>query len=66
MDGLFEQLRVNGIGCRIGNQYTGGLGSADELTLMVPSKKSLQSLIHICKDYADEYDVLFNGSKVNL
>ncbi len=30
---------------------------------MVPSKKGLQSLIHICEDYADEYDVLFNGSK---
>ncbi len=30
---------------------------------MVPSKKGLQSLIHICEDYADEDDVLFNGSK---
>ncbi len=36
---------------------------ADDLTLMIPSRKGLQSLIHICKDYVDEYDVLFNGSK---
>ncbi len=63
MDGLFEWLRVSGIGYRIGNQYTGGLGYVDDLTLMVPSQKGLQSLIHICENYADEYDVLFNGSK---
>ncbi len=63
MDGLFEWLRASGIGYRIGNQYTGGLGYVDDLTLMVPSKKGLQSLIHICEDYADEYDVLFNGPK---
>ncbi len=63
MDQLFEWLRVSEIGCRIGNQYTGGLGYADDLTLIVLSQKGLQSLIHICKTYADEYDVLFNVSK---
>ncbi len=30
---------------------------------MVPSLMGLLSLIHICEDYANEYDVLFNGSK---
>ncbi len=34
IDGIFEQLRVSGIGCRIGNQYTGGLVYDDDLTLM--------------------------------
>ncbi len=63
MDGLFERLRESGIGCRMGNQYIGDLGYADDLTLMVPSRKGLQSLIHICEDYADEYEVLFNGAK---
>ncbi len=63
MDGLFKRLRVSGIGRRIGNQYTGGLDYADDLILMVPSERGLQSLIHICEDYADEYNVLFNGSK---
>ncbi len=62
MNGHFEWIRESGIGCRMGNRYIGGLGYADDLTLMVPSLKGLQSLIHICEDYADEYDVLFNGS----
>ncbi len=57
MDGIFEWLRENGIRCRMGNQYTGGLGYADDLTLMVPLLKGLQSPINICEDYSDEYDV---------
>jgi hypothetical protein len=63
MDGLFERLRRSGIGCRMGNQYVGGLGYADDLTLLVPSHKGLQIVINICEEYAAEYDVLFNGAK---
>ena len=63
MDGLFGRLRESGIGCHMGNQYTGGVGYADDLSLLVPSRKGLQSVINICEDYADEYDVLFNGPK---
>ncbi len=35
----------------------------DDFTFMVPSYNGVQSLIHICEDFTDEYDVLFNGSK---
>lgn len=63
MDGLFGKLEESGIGCRIGNLYAGGLGYADDLTLLVPSRKGLQKLIHICEAYALDYDVLFNGAK---
>ncbi len=63
MDGLFEQLKESGVRRKSGNQYTGDLGYADDLTLMVPYRKGLQSLIHICEDYADEYGALFNESK---
>ncbi len=31
IDGLFDWLRVSGIGCRIGNHYTGGLGYPADL-----------------------------------
>ncbi len=62
MDGLFEMLRENGICCRMRNQDTGGLGYTNDLTLMVPSHKGLQSLTHGCEDYTDEYDVVFNRS----
>ncbi len=47
----------------MGNQYNIGLGYADDLPPIVPSLNGLQSLIHSCEDYADEHDVLFNGSK---
>ncbi len=57
MNGHFEWIRESGIGCRMGNRYIGGLGYADDLTLMVPLLKGLQSPINICEDYSDEYDV---------
>ncbi len=34
-----------------------GLGYADDFTIMVLYHKRLQSVIHICVDYTNDYDV---------
>ena len=38
MDGLFEQLEKSGVGCHMGNHYTGCIGYAVDLTLLTPTR----------------------------
>ena len=63
MDDLFERLQKRGVGCYMGNYFVGCLAYADDLTILAPSKKALQIMINICKGYAADHDVIFNGPK---
>jgi hypothetical protein len=63
MDELLLRLKKSGIGCHIGNVFVAALAYADDVTLICPTLKSLQRLIKICEEYADEYNVNFNGLK---
>ena len=63
MDGLFDKLEESGVGCHMGNYYAGGLGYADDLTLLAPTLSGLLVLIKICEQYAVDFDIIFNGSK---
>ena len=63
MDGLFEKLEKSGVGCHMGNHYTGGIGYVDDLTLLTPTRSRLKVLIEICEQYADDYCVKFNSAK---
>ena len=63
MDGLFETLEKSGVGCHMGNHYTSCIGYADYMTLLTPTISGLKVLIDICKKYAHEYCVNFNGTK---
>ncbi len=47
----------------MGNYFVGCLAYADDLTLIAPSRKTLQIMINICEGYAADYDVIFNGPK---
>ena len=38
MNGLFEKLEKSGVGCLMSNHYTGGVGYADDLTLLTPTR----------------------------
>ncbi len=44
IDGMLFQLKESGIGCYIGDVYCGGLGYADDLTLLVPTIKGLKKM----------------------
>ena len=65
MDGLFEKIEKSGVGCHMGNHYTGGIVYADDLTLLTPRRCGLNVLIEICEQYADadNYCVKFNSAK---
>ena len=42
MDGLFEKLEKSGLGCHMGNHCTGGIGYADDLSLLTPTRSGLK------------------------
>ena len=63
IDVLLDRLESSGIGCYVGDEYMGALGSADDLSLLAPTLYSLKCMIRICEDFATEYDIAFNGTK---
>jgi len=63
IDELIDQLMRSGLGCFVGYQFFGALGSADDLTLLAPSPYALRQLLLICEKFGIEYDILYNGKK---
>ena len=63
VDDLLEKLKNNGIGYHIGNIFVGALGYSDDLILLCPSVVGLKEMIKLCEEYANEYNILFNGRK---
>ena len=48
------------------SRFTGALGYADDITLLALCKSVLSILISVIEDYADEIDIIFNGSKSKI
>ena len=65
LDSLIRTLKQRNIGCKIGNKFLGVFGYADDLTLLCPTLSGLQEMLHLCEDFAKNYNILFNASKVN-
>ena len=63
IDDLLEKLKINGIGCHVGNHFVGALGYADDIILLSPAATGLRKMIKICEEYANEHSILFNGKK---
>ena len=63
IDDLLIQLQKSNLGCNFNGIYAGVLGYADDLTLLSPSLHALNRMIHICENYAKEYDIAFNAKK---
>ena len=62
-DELLKRLESSGMGCDIGHHFYGCVGYADDVKLLYPSINGLQSMINVCENFADEYDVTFNTTK---
>ena len=45
------------------NIFTGALSYADDITRICPSICGINNMIHICCEYAKEYDITFNPTK---
>ncbi len=60
---VLNELANSGVGCYIGGVFAGATGYADDLKLLTRSVKALKILATICEQYANKFDVLFNGKK---
>ena len=63
MDELLSRLSLAGVGCYVGTRFYGALCYADDLTLLCPSRRSMNIMLKICEDFALEYGVKFNSTK---
>ena len=62
-DELLTRLETSGKG-RFNYHFYGCVGYADDVKLLCPSVNGLQSMINVCANFADEYDVTFNTKKM--
>ena len=58
-------VSLNGlaVGCYAGGQLINHLYYADDLVIIAPSSRALQSLLDLCSDYAEEHLILHNTDK---
>ncbi len=63
IDGMLERLKESGIGCYLSNSYVDGLAFADDVKMLCPTLSGIQLMYNICENYAEEYNIKFNGSK---
>ena len=63
MDDLSLTLNCSSIGGYIGTTLINNLCNADDLCLISLSSSGMQQLLNICKEYASEHKLLYNGSK---
>ena len=66
MDGLLSRLEETGVGCHVGTRFVGALAFADDLNLLSPTLSGMQRLVDICEEYANEFNIKFNGTKSQL
>ena len=66
VDTLLARLSESDVGCFYGNLFAGAICYADDLTLLAPSPAAMQTLLNVCSDFAEEYDVQFNCTKSNI
>ena len=63
LDNLLKILKQRNIGSKIGITYLGLFGSADDLTPLCSSLSGLEEMLQICKDFASDYNIIFNAKK---
>ena len=63
MDELLIRIRDSGLGCHVGHLSYAGLGYADDVTTLAPNLDALQSILHICEEFGEYYNVLWNCGK---
>ena len=58
VDSLLGRLEQSCVGCHIGGHFVGALVYA--------SRSGIRTLINVCKQFALDYDITFNGTKSQL
>ena len=66
MDDLIDELRKSGVGYYISNYFIASILYADDVCLLAPSRKAIQTLLDICAKYASLWCILYNEQKSKL
>ena len=60
---LLVQLSNSKKGCYFGSFFAAALFYADDMALLAPSLRGLESLLSICGKYCEEWDICLNANK---
>ena len=63
IDDLIARLKQAGIGCHIARLFVGAILFADDLCLIAPTRKALQIMLNICRDFFSDLCLCFNPKK---
>ena len=63
VDELVTKLRSSNIGCYVLEVFMACLLYAHDMAILAPSVKGLQSLLHICSNFCEEWDIGLNSKK---
>ena len=63
VDVLIYILQRAGIGCYLCGIFAAALFYADDMAVLAPSVKGLQTILHLCHSYCVEWDILLNAKK---
>ena len=63
VDELIYILQRAGVGCYISKVFAAALFYADDMVVLSPSLKGLQTLLDLCQSYCADWDIMLNGKK---
>ena len=63
VDELVDILKSMGIGCYVRQRFAAALFYADDMAVLAPSIKGLQSLLDACAAYCSKWDIKLNAKK---
>ena len=63
VDELILKLQASQKGCYFANLFAAALFYADDMAILAPSVKGLQSLLKICEEYCLQWDIGLNPKK---
>ena len=63
VDGLILKLRSTKKGCHFLRLFAAALFYADDMAIMAPSMKGLETLLRVCGEYCLEWDICLNAKK---
>ena len=60
---LNHHLQAKGVGCYVGGTWVNLLSYADDMVLLAPTVRALQTLLEVCRAYAGPHDIAYNTTK---
>ena len=63
---LIKILRMMSIGCHILKYFIASILFADDMTLLAPTRNSMQQLLDVCADYCVKFCLKFNVNKTKM